>query len=159
MLCDLEGDDQYNLGNAAAKNQFQGHARDGSIGIFIDGGGNDQYELRSHCAGSGDLGSIGLFWDRRGRDHYLYEPLPLGDSPWNATPPLGSTTEYDRFDSFRDDLPVYGIFLDSGGQDRYATGGLGGNDRIWSMQRGPQAWGLGIDGAFYPDPDQTLNEQ
>ncbi len=87
---DLAGDDQYNLGNATAKNQFQGHARDGSIGIFIDGGGKDQYEFRSHCAGSGDLGSIGLFWDRRGRDHYLYEPLPLGDSPWNATPPAAS---------------------------------------------------------------------
>ncbi len=147
---DLAGNDRYNQGNDTAKNQFQGHARDGSIGIFIDGDGDDRYDLRSHCAGSGDLGSVGLFWDRRGDDHYRYDPADLGDSGWSRTPPLGSTTEYPPFRSFRDEVPVYGIFLDTGGRDEYETGIVGHNDDRWSMQRYPGAWGLGMDWEIFP---------
>lgn len=147
---DLTGDDRYNQGNDTAKNQYQGHARDGSLGIFIDGDGDDRYELRSHCAGSGDLGSVGLFWERRGRDHYHHDPADLGDSGWARTPPLGSTTEYAPFRSFRDEVPVYGIFLDTGGRDQYQTGGVGRNDDRWESRRYPGAWGLGIDQEVYP---------
>ncbi len=150
---DLSGNDLYNSGNETAKNQFQGHARDGSLGIFIDGEGDDCYELRSHCAGSGDLGSIGLFWDRRGDDRYHHAADPAsaaGSDPWGQTPPLGSTTQYEVFRSFRDDLPVYGIFLDTQGRDTYETGGRGANNDVWSMRRNPNAWGLGLDAECYP---------
>jgi len=142
---DLEGNDRHNLENDTAKNQYQGHARDGSIGIFIDGAGDDAYAFRSHCAGSGDLGSIGFFWDRRGNDRYIYDPAQLGEGSWAATPPLGSTTQYDPFHSFRDERPVYGIFLDTGGEDAYETGGIGRNDHEWTMRRNPNAWGVGMD--------------
>jgi hypothetical protein len=47
--------------------------------------------------------------------------------------------------SFRDDLPVYGIFLDTSGLDEYATGGIGTNNDTWKMQRNENAWGLGYD--------------
>jgi len=151
---DLSGDDEFNLGNDTAKNQFQGHARDGSIGVFIDGDGDDRYAFRSHCAGSGDLGSIGLFWDRRGNDGYLYDAEPLGDGEWAKTPPLGSTTQYEPFRSFRDDLPTYGIFLDTAGEDCYDTGGIGWNGRSWSMRRNANAWGLGIDADVYTESDE-----
>jgi hypothetical protein len=147
---DLSGDDQYNLGNDTAKNQYQGHARDGSMGIFVDGDGNDRYEFRTHCAGSGDLGSIGLFWDRRGDDSYRDVSEVAGQDPWAVTPPLGSTTQYEPFRSFRDDLPVYGIFLDTGGRDTYDTRGRGGDNLTWRTRRNPNAWGIGIDGESYP---------
>ncbi|MCK4719303.1 hypothetical protein KAU08_01515, partial [bacterium] len=39
---DLSGDDRYNIGNEeGCERQIQGHARDGSIAVFIDGSGND----------------------------------------------------------------------------------------------------------------------
>jgi len=148
---DLAGDDRYNAGNNTAKNQYQGHARDGAIGVFIDGDGNDDYTLRSHCGGSADLVSIGLFWDRRGDDRYRFaQTLVEGD--WTATPPLGSTTRYTPFGSFRDDLPSLGLFLDTGGRDDYATGGVGSEDRVWTMNRHPRAWGWGCDREVYAAP-------
>ena len=146
---DLEGNDRYNVGHRAAVNQFQGHARDGSIGISIDGGGDDAYLLKSHCGGSGDLASIGLFWDRAGRDRYDVDyPPPADPSGWNDTPPLGTTTVYAPFRSFRDDLDAYGIFLDTGGADTYVwPGGPAGNDHVWHTRRGERARGVGLDRA------------
>ncbi len=146
---DLAGDDVYNEGNDTAKNQFQGHARDGSIGVFIDGDGDDRYEFHTHCAGSGDLASIGLFWDRRGADRYGWRSAYRDSSDWATTPPLGSTTKYDPFRSFRDDLPTWGIFIDSGGTDTYDTDGIGADGTSWRMNRYPLAWGIGYDLLLY----------
>ncbi|MBM3316378.1 MAG: hypothetical protein FJY75_00860 [Candidatus Eisenbacteria bacterium] len=148
---DLSGDDLYNVGNPQAVNQYQGHARDGSIGISIDGDGDDQYLLRSHCGGSGDLGSIGFFWDRRGADTYHIDYAPPEEpGGWNDTPPLGTTTRYGPFRSFRDDLATYGIFLDSGGADRYLwPEGPARNGRTWRSRRGDRLWGWGRDAAWY----------
>ncbi len=144
---DLSGNDRYNVGNQAAVNQFQGHARDGSIGISWDGDGDDEYLFKSHCAGSGDLNSIGVFWDRRGDDRYhvSYEPPPEANG-WSDTPPMGTTTVYAAFHSFRDDLASVGVFLDTGGRDSYRwTNGPAANNRDWLSHRGPNAWGLGWD--------------
>ncbi len=117
---DLSGDDRYNFGNADAVNQYQGHARDGSIGISIDGDGDDAYLLRSHCAGSGDLNAIGFFWDRRGNDAYDIRYTLLGPpNGWTDTPPMGTATLYTPFRSFRDDVEAVGLFLDTGGRDIY----------------------------------------
>ncbi|MDZ7815772.1 MAG: hypothetical protein U5N86_07150 [Planctomycetota bacterium] len=84
-MVDNEGDDSYNMDAKDAYVQYQGCARDGSMAVFIDGDGNDQYYLRNRCGGAGDLGSIAVFWDRFGDDLYhvsLKNPygkdLPLG---------------------------------------------------------------------------------
>ncbi len=176
---DLSGDDAYNRDNEHAVNQYQGHARDGGIGISIDGDGDDFYHFRNHCGGSGDLSSIGLFWDRRGNDTYecLYVPPEVSDG-WGDTPPLGSATVYQPFRSFRDHLHAFGIFLDTEGVDRYIWLGESGeplpvgshrdsgrpdagraagaglprarNNAVWLTHRGPGSRGLGLDGEWYP---------
>jgi hypothetical protein len=156
---DLSGDDRYNVGNESAVNQFQGHARDGSIGVSIDGDGRDEYFFKSHCAGSGDLASIGLFWDRRGDDRYTVDygppdfaaggsgaPGASGTPGWSDTPPMGSATLYTPFHSFRDDLDAVGFFLDSGGRDEYAwKDGPAEDGGEWKSIRGPRSLGLGLD--------------
>ncbi len=143
---DLSGDDSYNAGNDTAKNQYQGHARDGSIGVFIDGAGDDSYLLRSHCAGSADLASLAFFWDRAGDDRYDWEGGP-SEKPgnWAGTPPLGSATVYAPFRSFRDDLEAVGLFLDTGGDDSYPEGLAAANDARWLTDRGPASNGRGLD--------------
>ena len=117
---DLRGNDAYNLDNPDVVNQYQGHARDASIGISWDGSGNDAYWFRSHCGGSADLCSLGLSWDRRGDDVYTCEYTLLGPATgWADTPPCGTTTRNAPFGTFRDDLPSVGIFQDGVGQDRF----------------------------------------
>lgn len=155
VCIDLAGDDLHNAYNTTAKNQFQGHARDGSIGLFVDGDGDDAYDVCHNCAGSGDLNSIGLFWDRRGDDRYTFHPTDLTEPPngWNDTGAFGTSTRYKPFHSFRDDLPTWGVFLDTGGQDTYvnerppqgfeATPAADGAS--WKPQRGPLVFGLGYD--------------
>ena len=151
---DLAGDDRYNVGVSTTKNQFQGHARDGSIGISIDGDGNDHYALKNMCAGCADLASVALFWDRRGDD--VYEAAmekDLGD-----TGPFGTATRYDPLHSFRDDLPATGVFIDTGGKDVYsgdprsvAGDNAGARDTgTWRENKTPASWGTGWDGEVYP---------
>jgi hypothetical protein len=150
---DLSGNDLYNTGNLTAVNQFQGHARDGSIGISIDGDGDDRYYFKSHCGGSGDLTSIGFFWDRRGNDVYdlNYEIIGGTANGWADTPPMGTTTFYLPFYSWRDDIEAFGIFLDSSGDDAYNLNGASGwegfpaNNTMWKMNRGKRGNGLGWD--------------
>lgn len=153
ICIDLSGDDRYNQGNTDAVNQFQGHARDGSIGVFVDGDGDDHYFLRSHCGGSGDLGSIGLFWDRRGADVYEVRLTALGEpNGWNETAALGSSTAYPPFRSFRDDLATIGLFMDTGGTNRWIGDvGAAGDGRTWTQHRGPRFRGLGL-AAIWFDP-------
>jgi hypothetical protein len=166
---DISGDDLYNMGNEAVVNQYQGHARDGSIGISIDGDGNDQYTLRTHCAGSGDLNAIGFFWDRRGDDTYNATYKLLGPANgWTDTPPMGTATVYTPFRSFRDDLDAIGLFLDTGGCDQYgwdqpadssaasdqkATSPVDsgrGNGREWPSNRSASSRGYGVDVDLFP---------
>lgn len=150
---DLRGNDLYNTANLSAVNQYQGHARDGSIGISVDGGGDDRYYLKSHCAGSGDLSSIGFFWDRKGNDVYdvNYEILGETANGWADTPPMGTITFYTPFYMWRDDINSYGIFIDSGGDDTYNLNGAVGwegipsNNFMWKMKRGKRGNGLGWD--------------
>jgi hypothetical protein len=144
---DLNGEDRYNVGNATAVNQFQGHARDGSIGVSIDGGGDDRYLFRSHCAGSADLNSFALFWDRAGDDRYEWAKGKPGDDPsWADTPPMGSATLYEKpFRNFRDDLDAVGVFLDTGGKDSYPEGEEPREGGVWIRRRGSRSLGYGVD--------------
>ena len=107
---DLAGNDRHNQGSTTAKNQYQGHARDGSIGVFLDGGGDDRYFLRNMCGGSANLCSVALFWDRSGDDAYEYS----GDDSVGSIPPLGTATADPIQRGPRDDLATIGVFLDTG---------------------------------------------
>ena len=156
---DLAGDDAYNQGVATAVNQHQGHARDGSLGISIDGDGNDRYQFRNLCGGAADLNSIGFFWDRRGDDAYTLWWNPMGPpNGWAETPPMGTVSRYEPFRSFRDELDAFGIFLDTGGTDTWTWKDLpadaklfpvgvpfGANGTRWTHRPGGRSAGVGID--------------
>ncbi len=114
-LVDLAGDDRYNIGNDDMERQLQAHARDGSFGIFIDGSGDDEYQLDNLCAGSSDLNSLTLFWDRMGNDIYIADRR----TPRKNAHSFGGVTNYGRFNTFRDETPSVGIFLDTAGYDTY----------------------------------------
>jgi hypothetical protein len=157
---DLTGDDMYNIGNDNVACQTQGCARDGSVGVFIDGEGNDQYSHTNRCAGAGDLNSIALFWDRTGDDSYTCNR----DAPYVTDRSYGDSSEYPPFNSFRDEMATVGVFLDTGGTDTYAellptptevAEGEPepepipllqfGDNLDWQHRSGPRFWSYGID--------------
>jgi hypothetical protein len=157
---DLAGDDSYSIGYDSAVNQYNGHARDGSVGISIDGDGNDRYFLKAVCGGSADLGSLALFWDRRGDDTYNLYYQQSGDANgWSDTPPLGTATLYTPFNTFRDEMRSIGLFMDTGGSDRYLWDERGsklfhwdnspGNNTEWRSSRNPVSTGYGADAEWY----------
>ena len=151
---DLAGDDAY-AGVTTSVNQFQGHARDGSIGISLDGDGNDRYRWRNTCGGAGDLCSVGLFWDRRGDDVYEVVWNDMGPANgWNETPPFGSATTIEPMRSFRDEVGNYGVFLDTGGTDAYRWDGpprhAAKDATEWKRRNGPRSFGWGLDVEAYP---------
>lgn len=156
---DLAGNDTYNVNPQKmvnpftgqeqwiAENQYAGHARDGSMGIFVDGAGDDMYVLRANCAGNGDLNSIGFFWDVAGNDVYMgldIDPQPANPN-WTR-PPMGTTTRYpDLFRGFRDDMLSYGVFIDASGRDMYADlVSPADNSSVWPTSH-ESGRGVGID--------------
>ena len=152
LQSDLDGNDRYNVANSAVMNQFQGHARDGSIGISIDGDGDDHYQLVRNSGGSADLGSIGMLWDRRGDDRYdITYATDTANVGWMNTPPLGTATTYPPSNSFRDDIDAIGVFLDSQGRDDYRWSGpehdivRPRDNASWSWLRDPRSLGVGLD--------------
>ncbi|MCD4655978.1 MAG: hypothetical protein K8S87_00390, partial [Planctomycetes bacterium] len=156
---DLKGNDKYNVGNENSKCQFQGNARDGSIAFFIDGEGDDEYFLRNRCAGVGDLNSIAVFWDRCGNDIYKSDQT----SSYFADPPMGSSTVYEKFGSFRDEMKTVGVFLDTAGKDVYenipsknkkSAKLHSGENKLWQHNTGPRFFSLGIDLNLYKIPEK-----
>ena len=156
---DLEGDDRYNIGNEeGCERQIQGHARDGSIAVFIDGSGNDDYMLPNLAAGSSDLNCVTLFWDRMGDDNYMAERIP----PRGNAHSFGNSTTYEIFHTFRDAMPSVGVFLDTGGVDTYgeilpddeeAVAALipieFGDNHEWRHRIEPPNFGYGLDISWY----------
>jgi len=112
---DLEGDDKYNIGNEDMGCALHGHARDGSIAVFYDGDGDDEYYHSNRCSGEGDLNSIAVFWDRRGDDIYTCNR----DVAYKEQRSYGGTSIYPLFRNFRDTMASIGLFLDTGGKDVY----------------------------------------
>lgn len=150
-ITDVAGDDLYNVGNTKAVNQYHGHARDGSIGIAIDGAGNDKYLFKINCGGSADLCSIGLFFDRQGADEYVADYTFTGNVlDWANTPPMGTSTVYTAQYSFRDNLFSAGIFYDAQGKDIYTwkssadaiSAKRTGNSTFTPLKRTPISVGL-----------------
>ncbi len=153
---DAEGNDTYAVGYTDAVNQYLGHARDGSIGIAIDGSGDDKYHLKTHCGGTADLGSLALLWDADGNDLYIMDTLKVATTDgWSDTPPLGATSGYPPFYNFRDDIQSYGVFLDTGGKDVYQLNEANRNSIPWKTKpadnsrwlftRSPRERGIGVD--------------
>ncbi len=152
---DAEGNDTYAVGYKEAVNQYLGHARDGSIGISIDGEGDDIYYMKNNCGGSSDLGSLALLWDATGNDTYTGEYTAANKTDgWSDTPPLGSASRYTPFYTFRDDIQSYGLFIDTGGNDKYEINSTENsipwsvkpaNNVQWLFARTPRERGFGID--------------
>jgi len=177
---DLTGDDAYNVDNETGlRAQNQGHARDGSVAVFMDGAGTDRYLFRNRCAGVADELSAALFWDRCGDDAYTYRrdgPFDQDGSCGFALdiPPGAPLRELELLRPGRH--PVAGLFLDSGGGDTYqeipspgpapAAAPLNfGNDRLWRQRVVRRLLGLGLDMAWYsivpaaPERSPSLEER
>ncbi|MBN1592321.1 MAG: hypothetical protein JW941_03605, partial [Candidatus Coatesbacteria bacterium] len=152
-MTDLYGDDRYNVDDRDAVTQYQACARDTSIGIFIDGMGDDQYFHRNRCAGTGDLNSIALFWDRYGND--LYDTYLAG--PYISDPPYGSAYFYEDSGTIRDEIKTVGLFLDTQGLDTFnidpvdyeGTKPNCADNWNWGHNTGPYLWGNGLDIDWY----------
>ncbi len=153
-LVDFEGNDKYNVGNDKARFQYQGHGRDGSVGIFYDGSGNDQYYFRNLCAGCADLNSIAIFWDRLGDDVYEIDER----APYDFLGSCGTVTKQPKYRTFRDTMRSIGLFVDSGGKDTYThveddpkrpNRALCVENSQWWQSKGPYEFGHGIDDEWY----------
>lgn len=155
-MVDLVGNDRYNVDDRDAVTQYQACARDGSVGVFVDGDGDDAYFHRNRCAGSADLNSIALFWDRYGNDQY---DTSL-ESPYVSDPPYGASCIYDPSGDFRDEMNTVGVFLDTNGIDAYNVdpedyGGVKpecAENMQWRHNEGPVFWGYGLDIDWYVSP-------
>jgi len=147
---DLVGDDRYNVDEGYTVCQYQGCGRDGCLGIFIDGEGNDQYFFRSRCAGAGDLNSIAFFWDRFGDDVYM-----TAQQPWAGEndKSFGGSFVYEPSGNKRDEIITVGIFLDSDGHDVYNIDPFDdikrelkcADNKQWHHNNKPVFWGYGLD--------------
>ena len=148
MCCRSSGDDRYNIDEGYTVAQYQGAARDGCLGIFIDGYGNDLYFFRKRCGGSGDLNSIGFFWDRFGDD--VYDSLSVSMT-------FGASSIYEPHENMRDEIMTVGIFLDSDGHDLYNIDPYADDEnkpecadnKEWHHNSGPVFWGYGLDTDWY----------
>jgi hypothetical protein len=157
VCVNLAGDDSYNI-DYPVMQRYLGHGRDGSIGVFIDGDGNDRYAITCDSGGHADLNTLALFWDRRGDDEYNLIPSS------GKLRGHGSVQSYSRFRTFRDAMPSVGIFLDTGGRDRYldrpewrgakekGLANPGADDTWWQdlENASKTRFGLGWDLELYP---------
>jgi hypothetical protein len=160
---DLSGNDTYNLANEDAVTQHHAAARDGSVVFAIDGAGDDVYQVRSRSLGSADLGSIAGFWDRAGNDEYRVDLVgdnPERPLPYRADAPLGGTTTYPPFRSYRDDLLTLAFFIDSAGEDRYLwQDGPAGQGKAWDQSRSEQERAVGFDLPIRAADDEDEGQQ
>jgi hypothetical protein len=104
ILMDSDGDDVY----SASMNMAQGAGHDFTLGYLIEEAGNDTYNAPHLSLGGGNANGIGILWDKRGDDFYNS----------TATLTLGRSNTLGR-GSLRDYVNTIGLFLDTGGNDRY----------------------------------------
>ena len=121
ILHDALGDDRYR----ASINMAQGAGHDFAVGFLLDESGNDVYDAPNLSLGSGNANGIGVFWDKSGNDAYnVSAAMTLGRSSTDA--PRGG---------LRDKMLCLGLFMDTGGKDRYSKQ-FAGNGKLWT-QTGP----------------------
>ena len=116
-------DDRYGA-TGWGQNVMLGAGHDRAVGLFIDEGGDDEYQLASLTAGAATCGSVGLFADEQGDDRYL------GSARWS----LGRISA----DAC---APGVAVMVDAGGSDLYPLGARAADNVVWDDGQG----GLGID--------------
>jgi hypothetical protein len=119
LLWEGAGDDHYQ----ATMNMAQGAGHDFTLGILYDEAGNDIYDAPNLSLGGGNDNGIGVFWDRAGDDVYNV----------SAATTLGRANITGR-GGLRDGMLCLGLFVDTGGNDRYSKP-FAGNSALWT-QRG-----------------------
>lgn len=136
------GDDRYGASHSISL----GAAHDFSVGVFLDEGGNDRYEVGDLGLGAAHDNSTALFVDAAGDDVY---------SVANAACRALGATRISEPGSSRDELPNLGLFMDLGGRDSYpAHCARAGSDSTWTSRRTrpgthPRSEaGAGIDGEW-----------
>ncbi|MDP8238039.1 MAG: hypothetical protein P9X24_03030 [Candidatus Hatepunaea meridiana] len=119
-LYDRSGDDQYR----SRWGVVGGTPHDFSVGMFVDGGGDDYYIVSDGWGGS-LTNSFGLFIDKLGNDTYATrgKGYSFGKAKWARG------------------FAGVAIFIDEEGDDVYPDGVPAADSTIW-IQGG---WGIGID--------------
>lgn len=119
-LYEMDGDDQFHSRHGVVG----ATAHDLSVGLMVDGGGDDYYIVGDGWGGS-LTNSYGLFIDRLGNDTYATRGsgYSLGNARW-ARGFAGAA-----------------IFLDLEGNDVYPGGEIARDSTIWIRS----GWGIGID--------------
>ena len=108
ILLDRGGNDKYKV----AQELGIGHGHDYGIGFVIEDAGDDVYETPLLSLGCATAQGRGFFWDRSGDDHYT--------TP--STNSLGCA-DYRIIDekTFRRRDKTIGLFLDTGGKNKFVT--------------------------------------
>lgn len=120
-LDDKAGDDHY----TATMNMAQGAGHDFTIGYLLDEAGDDVHDAPNLSLGGGNDDGIGLFWDKAGNDEYRV----------TAATTLGRANLTSR-GSLRDSILTLGVFLDTGGKDKYPVDKPFAKDDTTWVQRG-----------------------
>jgi hypothetical protein len=126
MLDDRGGEDRY-----IAYQYAQGAGIHFAHGMLWDRQGNDLYVARGVSQGCGHDVGVGVLFDEAGSDNYCVESLSLGGGNANAVSIFLDAAGDDAYITRNDDntrgfsdlrrgLPMLGVFVDAGGNDRYA---------------------------------------
>lgn len=137
VLWEGSGDDSFR----STMNMAQGAGHDFSLGLLYDRAGRDLHDAPNLSLGGGNANGFGIFWDLAGDDDYRVE----------AETAFGRSNVASR-GGLRDRMKNLGLFLDTGGRDRYPESKVfAGNDRLWT-QGGtdmgnplPTETGVGLD--------------
>ncbi len=118
ILRDGGGNDHYK----ATMNMAQGAGHDFTIGYLVDESGDDVYDAPNLSLGGGNANGVGIFWDKSGNDKYnVEEATTLGRAN------IGSRG------SLRDHMLCLGLFLDTGGKDKYSKP-FAKDDSLWTQK-------------------------
>jgi hypothetical protein len=125
LLLDIEGNDRYQSANFS-----QGHGYFFGTGLFLDLAGNDEYMAARYGQGSSAHYGVGMFNDRQGTDRYGSSgPFYNGGVAWDHSVSafIDAGVDADRYDFApstgmgKADYSGWGLFVDEGGDDRYAV--------------------------------------
>jgi hypothetical protein len=123
LMLEYDGNDVHTLPDKS-RNQL-GMGCDWGMGIFIDNGGNDKYDVRANAAGCSLGNSIGIFQESKGNDSYQMHCGPKAQS-------VGAGKEYMNGGG----SSHWGIFMELDGRDKY--GGTKIIDNGKRVERGGQ---------------------
>ncbi len=144
LLMDLSGDDKYNYSHetpsfvqGASRGRWaeatDGHTLGGGLGIFIEGGGSDQYHANSFSQGAAYFMGTGLFFDLQGDDHYYAVSHSQGYGAHYSLSAFFEMSGDDRYNPGVDSLQItqilgsgrdlsVGWFIEEKGDDSYYFG-------------------------------------